>query len=259
MQILGLTEGASRRKQLELKKLGKLALNIFIVTLLLPIIVYILFYYGIISSSGRSADASFEAAIALVQTPTGLSGTAFIVGESTLLTACHVVEGLETGTVVTLLFDKADPPINTTALLSWKDKNYSLDPAITKYGSDLAVLKLVNPTEVPEDYVPRLTFGDSDEISNGTDVLSVGYPDGEYLLAPGAISNTSYMDYDFVFQTTADAYPGNSGGPLLLKDSKDVIGMMLFVRTGEFAGINFANKINNIDNILYSNGIDYSE
>jgi S1-C subfamily serine protease len=256
MQVLGLTSSASKRKQRELKRLGRVALNIFLFTLLMPILVYGLFYYGIFESSNNKGNSGIETAIALVLTPTG-TGSAFIVGESILLTACHVVSDVDVGSELTVNFENADPPISTKAVLRWKDVNYRSE--LMNSENDLAVLELVNPSHATEDMVRRLIFGDSDDINIQDEVIILGYPDADYYETSGGIGSTTYKDNDQIFQLDVSAYPGNSGGPIVLRDTEYVIGMLLAGKTGEFAGINLGNKINNIDYILSNNGIDYSE
>jgi S1-C subfamily serine protease len=94
---------------------------------------------------------------------------------------------------------------------------------------DVAVLKLDHPSTVPG----TLTFGNSDEIEVGDDVIAIGTPFGEY---PNSVTEGDVNGLDRsldtgtgyrlpnLIQHDASLYPGNSGGPLLNMDG-EVIGM----------------------------------
>ena len=66
-------------------------------------------------------NETLEKAVALLNTGTE-TGTAFLVSPTKLLTAKHVIQDKGIGDVVELIFEKANPQINTTAKIVWKDR-----------------------------------------------------------------------------------------------------------------------------------------
>jgi len=109
--------------------------------------------------------------------------------------------------------------------------------------TDLALIKIK-----PSNYIPFLTFGDSDKLRVGEWVVAIGHPRGlEQTVTAGIISAkhrtgildpSSYQDY---IQTDAAINPGNSGGPLL-NLAGEVIGVNAAIvsESGGFEGIGFA-------------------
>ena len=243
MILLGLSPGEKRAYKDRIKKRGR-RLNIFllIAILLLPV-AYLLFGAGWVPSTPRY-NRDLEMPVAMVQTAEGI-GTAFLYGETELLTARHVVENMNVGDEVTLTFSNANPVVTTTARITWKDSDTSPPGDINYYLNDAARLELTRPTDLPEDF-PRLYLGDSDGIAPRTPVILIGYPDGNSSTTTGTISNDEAMGAD-IFQLDVSAYPGNSGGPLITEDTEEVIGILIAGKTEEFQGINFAIKINNIE------------
>jgi S1-C subfamily serine protease len=110
---------------------------------------------------------------------------------------------------------------------------------------DVAVLKLDDPSLVPG----TLSFGDSDDVEVGDDVIAIGNPFGEY---PNSVTtgNVAGLDrsldtgqgYELpnLIQHDAALYPGNSGGPLLNMD-------------GEVVGMNVAKAFNRMMDMQDSN------
>ncbi|MGB3182101.1 MAG: serine protease [Cyclobacteriaceae bacterium] len=243
MILLGLSPGEKRAYKDRVKKRGK-RLNIFllIAILLLPV-AYLLFGAGWVPSAPRY-NRDLEMPVAMVQTAEGI-GTAFLYGETQLLTARHVVENMNVGDEVTLTFANANPAITTTARIAWKDSDSSSPGDINYYLNDVARLELSQPTDLPEDF-PRLYLGDSDGIEPRTPVILIGYPDGNSSTTTGTVSNDQAMGAD-IFQLDVSAYPGNSGGPLITEDTEEVIGILIAGKTEEFQGINFAIKVNNVE------------
>ncbi|MFA0960218.1 S1C family serine protease [Roseivirga sp. BDSF3-8] len=243
MILLGLSPGETRIYKDKVRKRGRTLMILFLASLLLFPLVYLLFGAGWVPARPRY-NRDLEMPVAMVQTAGGI-GTAFLYNETELLTARHVVEDMEVGEEVTLTFSNADPPITTTARIVWKDPDTSPPGDINYYLNDVARLELIQPTDLPEDF-PRLYLGDSDGITARTPVVLIGYPDGNSSTTTGTISNEEAMGAD-IFQLDVSAYPGNSGGPLITEDTEEVIGILIAGRTEEFQGINFAIKVNNID------------
>jgi S1-C subfamily serine protease len=94
---------------------------------------------------------------------------------------------------------------------------------------DVAVLMLDDPSKVPA----TLSFGNSDDVHVGDEVIAIGNPFGEY---PNSVTTGEVNGLDRSLDTgagyrlpnlvqhDASIYPGNSGGPLL-NTNGEVIGM----------------------------------
>lgn len=184
------------------------------------------------------------------------TGTAFLTGPKTLLTARHVVEDIEIGGEVGIIFKRLKPEVKTMAKLVWKSKGTEIDPI-----TDFAVLKLVDPSILPED-ISVFSIGTLDDIEIGQEVKSIGYPSGLFSVTEGKISNTSLQypdkEYDLI-QLNCNIYPGNSGGPIILTETEEVIGIAELAMKDEFQGINFASKIDKLVNLTENDGIDIYE
>jgi len=252
MHVLGLAPLEREEKRKILLKRGKLAGLVFFASCILPIVVIMLFTLGVFVPA--SPYPHLEQPVALVNTASS-TGTAFLVGESRLLTAKHVVDDLKINDVVELTFEKATPIINTKARLVWLDPTNPPEPEYFLH--DVAVLELENPNDLPENF-PRLFLGNSDGISTKDRVILVGYPNGLFSNTAGKISNDKVKNYE-LFQLDVGAWQGNSGGPLILEDTEEVIGILVAGLSAEYQGINFANKINNVTNLLQSHKIDVSK
>jgi len=253
MILLGNTERERNKKRRILSKKGKLVSSAFIILCVLPIFLYLLFHWGIIPSKSKY-NRVLEQSVALVNTGNG-TGTAFLISPTKLLTAKHVLKDKKVGDVVDLIFEKSDPQFAATAKIIWIEP--SDDPEPDYYLKDVAVLELDSPSTLPEDY-PYLTIGQSSDINTLSDVILIGYPGGLLSTTSGSISNDNLKGVE-LFQLDVESWPGNSGGPLILKETEEVIGMLVAGLTEEFQGINFANKIDNIMPLLEENGIDIYE
>ena len=150
------------------------------------------------------------------------SGTGFVISpEGHMLTAYHVVEGAR---VIRFRPDGAADYIEATYL----DGDREADLAVLKIGGGRPFAKLV-----PPDYVLRL----------GTPLGLLGYPMGEtlgteitYTSGPLSSKRTSEQDVRR-FQIDVSAYAGNSGGPVFLTQTGEVIGVLVF---GPSDTMNFA-------------------
>src|SRR4029077_3210732 len=110
---------------------------------------------------------------------------------------------------------------------------------------DLAVLKLVNPKQLP----PPLAIGSSSELKVGQLTFAIGTPFGlDQSLTTGVISATKRRlptsrgrELANVIQTDAAINPGNSGGPLLDSSGKLIgVNTAIYSKSGQNAGIGFA-------------------
>lgn len=252
MSVFELTPQRNQKQQSELFRRSQGPSVLFWFATALPAIVYLLFYFGVFSATPTSEFKDWEEATALV-TAGGASGTAFLVSYEKLLTARHVVEDVEEGGSVTLIFDRADPKITTTATLEWKDDTGYPDNDISYFTTDVAVLRLDDPSVV-EILLP-FSLGNSDDAQPlATEVVAVGYPIGDFSITRGDINSDNFEGKE-LFKVNVATNPGNSGGPLLSLDDDTVIGMLVGQRGGVVQGENIANKANNITMLLKKNGI----
>ena len=145
------------------------------------------------------------------------SGSGFIIDEDGLVvTNAHVLGSSKSVTV---------------RLVSGKE--YIGDVASLGKDADLAIIDL----STSDRFVP-ITFGDSDLVSVGDNVIAVGYPIGNVLrgsqtVTRGIVSSKRVLDGVDYLQTDAAINPGNSGGPL-------------FDRSGHVVGVN-TSKIVKVD------------
>lgn len=118
--------------------------------------------------------------------------------------------------------------------------------------TDLGLIKIE-----PEEDLPTVDMGDSDNLQVGEWVIAIGNPFGlSQTVTVGVISALARFigqgPYDNFIQTDASINPGNSGGPLINIEGK-VIGINAAIlpgRQGGNIGIGFAIPINMAKNIL---------
>ena len=108
---------------------------------------------------------------------------------------------------------------------------------------DLAVLKI----NVPNEHLPVLELGDSDQLQVGDMVLAIGNPFGVgQTVTSGIVSGLArtgigLSDFGSYIQTDAAINPGNSGGALVDIDGKLMgINTAIFSESGGSVGIGFA-------------------
>ena len=125
-----------------------------------------------------------------------------ITTDGQILTGWHVVEGAKTIDITT----SNGKTYKAKLVAKMKDKK------------DLAILKIE-----PNEQLPTVSFGDSEEVKVGQKVLSIGNPFGfSNTLTQGIISRIDYVKNRF--QTDAAINPGCSGGPIL-NSTGEVIGI----------------------------------
>lgn len=226
---------------------------LFLFAVILPIIVVLLFQFNVLISK-PAISKDIQKPVAMVSTDAGF-GTAFLVNSTMLITAGHLVRDLQLGDLVSLSFENAKPTIETQAKIIWKETRILAIPEF--FLTDIAVLELTNPDDIPTDF-PRSMLGFSSDVVSTDEVVAIGYPAGLATITTGTISNTSVKDLD-LFQLDCNVYPGNSGGPLILKSSNEVIGVVVAALIDEFQGINFAIKIDNVLDLLGAFNIEIFE
>lgn len=114
--------------------------------------------------------------------------------------------------------------------------------------TDLALIKIK-----PDQDLPVLTLGDSDQLKVGQWVIAIGNPFGlEHTVTAGIVSAKGRLigagPYDDFIQTDASINPGNSGGPLINMNG-EVVGINTAIVAGG-DGIGFAIPINMAKSII---------
>ncbi len=160
-------------------------------------------------------------------------GTGFIVSsDGKVATNLHVVRSLRNGGVQLASGDKFD----SFSVLAFDERK------------DIAIIK------IPGFDLPSVTLGNSNNVQIGEPVLIVGNPLGlQGSVTTGVIS--SIRDDPSgggfkVMQTDAAANPGNSGGPLVNRQS-EVIGIIAFKIVGG-ENLNFAIPVNYLRGLMDS-------
>lgn len=224
-----------------IKRVWKFIASSFLIFLFVGLI-----YADFIPSKSKFSSSLYEP-VAMVSLP-GSTGSAFLVGKTYLITARHVVKDMNIGDPVNLIFEKANNgPIQTQATVKWLDPNEGIE-------HDFALLQLSNNSDLPASY-PRLSIGKSDGVDLTSKVTLIGYPGGGFSITNGTISNDEIHGHD-LFQIDVGAWPGSSGGPLVVSETEKVIGVLSAGGTDEFKGINMACKIDKLEETLASEGID---
>lgn len=170
-------------------------------------------------------------------------GTGFIIDPSgTILTNRHVV---------------SDTSASYTVVLSDGDSSYEVNEIHHDPLNDLAILEIS-----PQESLPHLEFGDSDQLKVGQTVIAIGNALGRFsnTVTKGVVSGIgrgltasagfygSSERLENVIQTDAALNPGNSGGPLL-NTSGEVVGINVAISAaGE--NIGFAIPINSVTAVV---------
>ena len=151
-------------------------------------------------------------------------GTGFLIGQRTLATAAHVVEGAD-GLAVTVGDD------------SYGAEVIGIDPV-----TDLALVRLDAPVQ------GHIFDFASEDPTPGTDVAAIGFPLNEpKTLTVGTVSGLDRtIDIDGVprsglLQTDTAVNPGNSGGPLVTSQG-EVVGVVDALRLNS-QGISYAVQV----------------
>jgi S1-C subfamily serine protease len=160
-------------------------------------------------------------------------GTGFIISsDGKIATNLHVIESLRTGGVQLASGEKYD----SFSILAFDVRK------------DLAIIK------IPGFDLPFASLGNSNNVEVGEPVLLIGSPLGlQGSVTTGVVSSVRDDPGGGgfkVLQTDASANPGNSGGPVINRNS-EVIGIVTFkIRGGE--NLNFAIPVNYLRGLLES-------
>ena len=104
---------------------------------------------------------------------------------------------------------------------------------------DVALLKITGGN------YPTVDFGNSDDITQGDDVFTLGYPfglEGDVSFKEGTISRMIISDDSSYIETSAEIHPGNSGGALVN-------------RKGEVVGMNTAGYGDSVEGVIIGESI----
>ncbi|HLD33150.1 MAG TPA: trypsin-like peptidase domain-containing protein [Candidatus Nanoarchaeia archaeon] len=171
-----------------------------------------------------------DALPAVVSVKTDISeGSGFFVdSRGYLVTNYHVINGASAASVIT-----SDGDSHSVIIVGF-EKN-----------ADIAVLK------INDDNVPRLRFGNSDDVRVGEKVIAVGNPGGlDFTVTQGIVSAVDRRDQqgnEYV-QIDVPINPGNSGGPLINAEGR-VIGVNTRKVSG-FESLGFALEADLVQEIV---------
>lgn len=145
--------------------------------------------------SNTEIVAKVKPATVYIETTEGSGSGMIIDAEGYILTNAHVVEGVSTAKV-----KLADGSL------------YSAEVKGRDEIIDVAILKISGQN------FPFVIFGNSDEIAQGNNVYTLGFPfglEGDVSFKEGTISRRISDGDTTYLETSAEIHPGNSGGPLV--------------------------------------------
>lgn len=203
----------------------------------LPIIVFSLFLLKPLKwdvfNSGPKLEENILHAVAMVELYDGV-GSGFLVSDRYVITACHVVEHQQLNDTILISFEKANK-MDLKAVVVFKGN--------LKEMADYAVLELVKSVDIAP-----LQIGSAIDAPIKTPVNVIGYPGGLFSSTFGTITNDEVTDYPDLLQLDAGAWPGNSGGPIIIDGTNQAIGILIMGFEGEYKGIVWGIKIDALFN-----------
>jgi hypothetical protein len=232
--------GQSSFKNETLKRLRLLNLYFLSVVFILPFLSYLISYFNILVPgnlfSNYETNSGNEKSIGMIISNGG-TGSGFLIGPNTWVTARHVVSDLNLNETCEILLTRSKP-------------QEKLELRLRKFNDDLdlAVLEEVqlplNKVSVP--YV----LGSFVETSVGDEVSITGYPAGTFCFAKTQISNDGLPESNERFLMSGGAWPGSSGGPIVHSKTGKVIGVLLAVGENEFKGLVIGVKVEKLNELL---------
>jgi len=157
-----------------------------------------------------------------IETDRGVGSGMLIDSDGYILTNAHVVSGVSAAKI------KLSNGSLFSAEVTGRDEIM-----------DLAVLKIAGNN------LPKVTFGNSDNVVQGEDVFTLGYPfglEGDVSFKEGTISRKVIDDDITYLETSAEIHPGNSGGPLVNKYG-EVVGVNTAMLGQQIEGITLGETI----------------
>lgn len=214
--FIGPQQRQSLRNQIE-SDLKRVLGIVVIIVACLPIIVFsIMKWTGI--SSNLDDNGGFES-VALLQSTAGQC-SAFLVSDKHLITSAHCLEFMQEGDRVNLTFN--DNPNEYVASILYIPSEYDGNGGVDAIKRDYAILELENAT-FSNHY--KLQLNTSTQLTDP--IIVAGFPRGRtFSAASGTITGLSYEKLDETLQIMAGAWPGNSGGPVIDKETNRVIGIL---------------------------------
>lgn len=244
--LLGISDNLQEQNRITIKKRINVVNNVFLLSVLLPFVLYALFHFNIVSSK-PAFSSDIQEPVAKVVTGSGV-GTAFLINPTTLLTARHVVENNKVGDQVDLIFEHSKNLLQVKATIKYIAPSAVHSVAGTVpaeyFLTDCAILEV---SEISD--IEPLVLGESDAVQNLDDVILIGYPSGDYSITKGNINSDKFQGIN-LFKLDATSNPGNSGGPCILKEDNTVIGILVGGSGAGSQGENIALKINDVKTIL---------
>jgi S1-C subfamily serine protease len=254
MNRIDLTPQLKEQRRFALRRQFNTIAIVYAIVCLLPFLIYGLYAWGVLKSTKKGEFEDMEKATALVFVQSsGKTGSAFLVSEDRLLTARHVVDDLQPGETVLLRFEKLSPVLEITATVEWIAETSSEKGALEYFLTDVAVLKITDPSILADKGLIPISLGSSTGVGTLTKVVAIGYPSGDYSIKRGDINSDTYNGLD-LFKVDPATNPGDSGGPLISESDRSVIGIMVGGLEGA-QGENVAVKIDNVIGLLEKGGI----
>jgi hypothetical protein len=149
------------------------------------------------------------------------TGTAFVCGQQTMLTAGHVLDGQPKAYAVIFGFDMINRVGAYQALIPAADVYFIVD--IETRNDELDVLKFKTDRVINR---PVLKIAAHCDFSEDSRVYMIGHPMGlpKKVALNAGIRGSQSPEY---FHTTLDAYQGNSGSPVFDFSTNEVIGIFV--------------------------------
>ena len=165
------------------------------------------------------------------------SGSGFFISKKLILTCYHVIEG------------------SLSIYISFKDKNDIKCEIINVFpDDDLAVISIPNNIILDNTILNNKVISDKNQIVNDLLVFAVGFPLGSKNIKATKGSISGFQDS--LIQTDAALNSGNSGGPLIILNSKnqyEIIGVNVSKLTGDAEKTGYAIPIKRFLNIWMDN------
>ena len=223
-----------------LKRLRLLNIYFLSVVLILPLLFFLISYFNILVPgnllSNNNSNINNDRSIGMI-IANGGTGSGFLVGPNTWVTARHVVSELNLNETCEILLDRSKPQEK----LELRLRNFNDD-------LDLAVLEAVqmplNKVSVP--YV----LGSFVETSVGDEVSITGYPNGIFCFAKTQISNDGLSENNDLFLMSGGAWYGSSGGPIVHSKTGKVIGVLVGGQENEYKGLVYGVKVDKLNQLL---------
>jgi regulator of sirC expression with transglutaminase-like and TPR domain len=154
-------------------------------------------------------------------------GTGFVVGDGLIATNMHVI-----GEARPITVQMSDGKRHDVTAVHATDR-----------AADLAVIRI----DVQD--LPALELGNSDDVKQGREVVSLGNPRGlEYSVANGVVSARRDIDGRSMIELRMPVEPGNSGGPLL--DTFGRVQGVVTLRSAVTDNLGYAMPINALKPLL---------